>query len=107
MFTHILDVKKKTAYRQVGADKSKRKALKCGNIPWALKQKRRWNSIIDEKIKKSLYNWIKNNPQVVQSPIVNDCLKVKFMVTLNRNLFQNFYCMCLSENFITTLLAPQ
>ena len=32
---------------------------------------------IDEQIKKHLYNWIMHHPQVVQSPIVNDCLKVK------------------------------
>ena len=31
---------------------------------------------MDEKIKKYLYNWILHHPQVVQSPIVNDCLKV-------------------------------
>ena len=34
MFTNILEVKKKTAYRQVGAAKSKRKAIKFGNTPW-------------------------------------------------------------------------
>ena len=32
---------------------------------------------INEEIKKSLYNWIVHQPQVVQSPIANDCLKVK------------------------------
>ena len=35
------------------------------------------NSKIIDQIKKSLYNWIMYHPQVVQSPIVNDCLKVK------------------------------
>ena len=39
------------------------------------KEKRELN--IYEQIKKSLYNWIMHNPQVVQSPIFNDCLKVK------------------------------
>ena len=33
MFTNILEVKKKTAYCRVGAAKSKRKAIKFGNIP--------------------------------------------------------------------------
>ena len=42
-----------------------------------MKQKRKGNSKIDEQIKKSLYNWIINHPQVVQSPIVNDSMKVK------------------------------
>ena len=38
MFTNILYVNKKTDYRQVGAAKSKRKAIKYGNTPWALKK---------------------------------------------------------------------
>ena len=77
MFTNILEVKKKTTYRQVGAAKSKRKAIEFRNTPWALKQKRKGNSKIDEQIKKCLYNWIMHHPQVVQSPIVNICLRVK------------------------------
>ena len=35
------------------------------------------NSKINDQIKKSLYNWIMHHSQVVQSPIVNYCLKVK------------------------------
>ena len=66
MFTNILEVKKKTAYRQVGAAKSKRKAIKFGNTSWSLKQNQEGNSKIDEQIKKSLYNWIIHHPQVVQ-----------------------------------------
>ena len=41
------------------------------------KKNRKGNSKIDERIKKSLYNLIMHHPQVVQSPMVNDCLKVK------------------------------
>ena len=33
MFTNVLDMNIKTAYRQVGAAKSKRKAIKFGNTP--------------------------------------------------------------------------
>ena len=33
MFTNVLDVEKKTAYRRVGAVKSKCKAIKFGNTP--------------------------------------------------------------------------
>ena len=43
MFTNVLEVKNKTAYRRVGATKYKRKAIKFGNKPWALKQKRKGN----------------------------------------------------------------
>ena len=31
---------------------------------------------INEKIKRNWYTWIKRHPQVVQSPISNDCLRV-------------------------------
>ena len=48
MFTHILEVKKETAYRQVGSAKSKCKAITFGNTLWALKKKRKGNSKIDE-----------------------------------------------------------
>ena len=42
-----------------------------------IEKKRKGNSKIDEQIKKSLHNWIMHHPKVEQSPIVNDCLKVK------------------------------
>ena len=38
IFTNILDVKKKTAIRQVGAAKSKRKTIKAGTTLWSLDQ---------------------------------------------------------------------
>ena len=40
------------------------------------KKKRKGNSKINEKIKCNLYTWITRHPQVFQSPISNDCLKV-------------------------------
>ena len=54
MFTNVLYLNKKTAYRRVGAAKSKRKAIKYGNKPWALKQEKKWHYKISEEIKKSL-----------------------------------------------------
>ena len=39
-------------------------------------RKKKVNSEINNQIKKSLYNWIMRHPQVVKSPIFNDCLKV-------------------------------
>ena len=77
MFTNVLDVNQKTAHRQVGADKSKRNSIKDLNTPWALKQKLKGHSKIIEEINKSLYNYIIHHPQVVQSPIVNNSLKVE------------------------------
>ena len=38
MFTNILEVKNKTAKRQVGSAKFKQKAIKFVNKPWALKK---------------------------------------------------------------------
>ena len=40
--------------------------------------KRKGRSKISEHIKRNLYAWITRHPQVVQSPISNDCLKVMF-----------------------------
>ena len=79
MFTNVLVVKK-TAYCRVGAAKYKRKAIDFGNEPWSLKQQQKGHSKICEQINKSLYNWIIHHPQVVQSPILNDFLKVKIDV---------------------------
>ena len=66
IFTNILEVKKETAYRQVEAAKSMRKAIKFVNTLWVMRQNRKGNSKIDEQIKKSFYNWIMHHPQVVQ-----------------------------------------
>ena len=86
MFTKTLEVKNKTSYRRFGASKSKHKAIKFLNKPCSLKRKLKRNSKIDEQIKKSLYNWIMHNPQVVKSPIVNDCLEVKMYVPIEPQL---------------------
>ena len=77
LFTTTLDAKKKTATRQVGSTKSNCKAIKYRTKPWALKKNRIGNSEINDQIKKSLYNLIMHHPQVVQSPILNNFLKVK------------------------------
>ena len=37
--------------------------------------KRRSHTKINEHVKRALQNWILQNPQVVQYPIDNDCLK--------------------------------
>ena len=46
LFTNILDVKKKTAKHRIGAAKSKRKAMKVGNILWTKKTKLKGHSNI-------------------------------------------------------------
>ena len=41
-----------------------------------MEKKQKGNSKINDQIKNSLYNCILHNPQVMQSPIFNSCLKV-------------------------------
>ena len=74
LFTNIMDVKPTTGKRRFSAAKSKRKAMKVCNSLWT--KKRKGHSKINEQIKRNMYTWITCHPQVVQSPIYNDCLKV-------------------------------
>ena len=41
-------------------------------------KKQKGPSKINEQVKRNVHAWISNHPQVVQSPISNDCLKVMF-----------------------------
>ena len=74
LFTNILDYQPKTAKRRFVAAKSRRKAMKVCNSLWT--KNRKGHSKINEQIKRNLYTWITRHPQVFQSPISNDCLKV-------------------------------
>ena len=78
LFTNILDVKPKTAKCRFVEVKPKRKAMKVCNSLWTNKKKPKLkgHSKINEQIKRNLHTWITRHPQVVQSPISNDCLKV-------------------------------
>ena len=69
---------KKTAKLHIGDAKSKLRAMKLGNSLWNNKPKRKGNSKTNEHIKRNMYAWITHHPQVVQSPIYNDSLKVMF-----------------------------
>ena len=71
-----MDVNPKTAKRRFVAAESKRKTMKVCNSLWTKKNKRKGHSKITEQLKRNLYTWITRHPQVVQSPISNDCLKV-------------------------------
>ena len=52
--------------------------------------KRKGHSTINEQIKRNLYAWITRHPQVVRSPISNDCLKVMFDDHTEPQLVPNF-----------------
>ena len=76
LFTNKLAVKPKTAKCRVVDTKSKRKSMKVGNILCTNKSKRKGHSKINEQIKNNWYAWITRHPQIVQSTIYNDCIKV-------------------------------
>ena len=64
--------------------------MKVGNSLWVNKTKLKGHSKINEKIKRSLYAWITRHPQVFQSPISNDFLKVMFDDQTEPQLFPKF-----------------
>ena len=49
---------------------------------------RKGHTKINEQINKYLYNWILQHPQVLQSPIANDCLEASIDSTLNNSWFK-------------------
>ena len=52
--------------------------MKVGTSLWTKKKKRKGHSKLNDHIKHNMYAWITRHPQVVQSQISNDCLKVMF-----------------------------
>ena len=50
--------------------------MKVCNSLWTKKTKRKGHSKLNEHTKRNLYTWITRHPQVVQSPISNDFIKV-------------------------------
>ena len=50
--------------------------LKCAIAFGQTKQKRKGHYKINKQIKCNMYTWITRHPQVFQSPMSNDCLKV-------------------------------
>ena len=63
------------------------------NVPMtstpAKKTKRKGHSKLNEQIKRNMYSWITSHPQVFQSPISHDCLKVLFDDQTETQLFPN------------------
>ena len=76
LFTEVLDFKKKTSVLRVSAAESKRKAMRAGSMLWSSIPNRKGHTKINEQVRISLYNFILQHPQAVQSPIAHDCLKV-------------------------------
>ena len=69
-------MQKKAAVHRVYAAKSKRKATRAGSMLWSSIPNTKGHKKINAQLKRYLYNWILQHPQVVQSPFANNCLKV-------------------------------
>ena len=69
LFTEFFDFKTKSAVSRVGDAKSKRKEIRADSMLWSSIPKRGGHEKINERVKKSLYNWILQHSQVVQSTI--------------------------------------
>ena len=78
LFTNILNVKPKKVKCRFVAAKSKRRSMKVGTSLCTKKTKLKGHSKINENIKRNLHACITRHPQVVQSSIYNDCLRVMF-----------------------------
>ena len=98
-------MKKKTTTCQVGADKSKRKAIKSGTTTWVLKPNQKGNSKINDNINKSIDNWILHHPQVVQSPILNNSLKVNIDVHTTLKLVKKLLLKILFQELYNSLVS--
>ena len=73
-FSETLNAKNNTAVCRLCAAKTKLRAIRKINMLWSNIAKRRGHTKINQKLRKSLYNWILHHRQVMQSPIAGDCL---------------------------------
>ena len=71
-----MDFKPKSAVRSLCDSNLKRRAIIVVSMLWSIISKQCGHTTINECIKRDIYNWILQHPQVIQSPIANDCLKL-------------------------------
>ena len=72
----LLEVKLKTSVQILGASITNHEEIMNGTYLWYSITKWKGYKHINAHIKQGVYNWILLHPQVVQSPIENDFLKV-------------------------------
>ena len=106
LFTEVLDVKKKTAVRRVGADKSKRKEIISCSMLWSSITKRIGHTKINERVNKYIYNWNLQHPQVVQSPMANYWLKVSIDGHSEPQLVPNFLLKVSVRELHNSMVIP-
>ena len=58
LFTEVLDIKNKTAFRRLCYDKTKRKEIRAVSMLWSIIPKMKGHTIINEWINKYLYTCI-------------------------------------------------
>ena len=58
LFTEVLDIKNKTAFRRVCYDKTKRKEIRAVSMLWSIIPKMKGHTIINEWVNKYLYTCI-------------------------------------------------
>ena len=75
-FLYTLEVKPKTSIRRFFANESKHKAIRADSMLWSSIPKQRSHTKINQQVKKTIYNWILQHPQVVVYPIEYYCLKL-------------------------------
>ena len=79
-FATTLNVKPKTYIHRICADKSKcKEIISCSQV-WSKIPNIQGHTKINEHVNIAFYYWILCHPQIVQSPIANNCLKI----TINR-----------------------
>ena len=75
-FLDTLEFKPKTDVHSVCAAKSKRKSIRAGIVLGSGISKQRNHIKSNQQVKKALYDWDLQHPQVVVSPMANYCLKL-------------------------------
>ena len=58
LFTEVLDIKKKTSFRQVCAAKPNHKSIRAGNMLWSSIPTRKGQTKTNKRTKKYIYNRI-------------------------------------------------
>ena len=106
IFTELFDIKSKTAVRRVGADKSKRKEIRAGNMLWSSITKRMVHTKISERLKKYMYNWILQHPQVLQSTVDNGCLKLYIYGHSEPHLVPRFLLKVSAQEIPNIMVSP-
>ena len=105
-FLDKLEVKPKTDVHRFFAAKSNHKAFISGSMLCYSIPKRWVHSKINQQVKEALYNWILQYPQVLQSPIANNCLKLSIDGQLGPQLVPKLLLHLLVRELHNSIFSP-